>query len=182
MARLIIFAADLGHMIDLDRSAASVRWGVTADIDRLVTTGVDAHWLRVLDEQTSFAVKEENGRIVGFTMFLTREKLFQYRWLVLRLRPRHDVFSTGAFVAPDRRGHGITADIKCFAARHYADQGYRRMVSVVEGKNTASIRAHTRIGAAQLGTLRRARIGDINLVWQRGRLPQIGRHPFVVTL
>jgi L-amino acid N-acyltransferase YncA len=182
MARLIIFAADLGVMSAREISTAGIRWGTLDDMGGLVATGVDALWLRLIDDRAPFAVMEEDGRVIGFTIFMPHEKVYQYRWLVLRLRPHQDVFSTGAFVIPERRGGGITADIKSFAARHYAGQGYRRMVSVVNARNTASIRAHRRVGAAPLGTLRRARIGDINMVWQHGRLPQIGRQPFVVTL
>jgi L-amino acid N-acyltransferase YncA len=124
---------------------------------------------------------EEDGRIVGYSCYPTYESVPPFSWLVIRLRPGLDVFSVGGFVVPERRGQRIRGDMKRFAARHFVEQGYQRMVSVVDTTNTASLRANANLGSVSLATLTRARVGKLNFVWEDQALRHVGwgSQPFV---
>ena len=110
MARSIVFAADLGALIASTGSRDGIRWGAPADRHALVGGGVSARWLdRVIDNGLRFVVADENGRVIGHDIYLTGDKVRQFRWLVVGLRPGHDVLSTNAFVVPERRARVSSA-------------------------------------------------------------------------
>ena len=187
MARVIVFAARLPDLIveSSKARAGTIRWGSAADRDELVAAGANAKWLdSEISHGSMLVVAEEEGRIVGYSCYPTRESMPQYSWLVVRLRPGLDVFSVGGFVIPERRGRRIRGDMKRFAARHFFEQGYQRMISVVEATNTPSIRSNASVGALPLITLTRVRIGKLILVWQGSALRHVRwtREPFVVSV
>jgi len=184
MARVIVFAADLSDMIAGTGARAGIRWGGPGDRPALTAAGIGATWLDRIDKGLRFVVAEEDGRIIGHNIYLTFDEVQQYDWLRISLRAEHDVYSSSAFVLPERRGQRLIADMKRFAARDFVAQGYRRMISVVRAGNEASMKAHARVGAVPLLTLTRVRMGSLILVWQGRSLRQVswGIRPFTVTV
>jgi RimJ/RimL family protein N-acetyltransferase len=187
MTRLVVFAADLRDIIARTGSRSEIRWGGPADRGALITAGASAalvDWTIENGSSARFAVAEENGRIIGQNIYVTGDSIRPYMWLVVRLRTGQDVFGMGALVVPERRGQRLLPDIKGFAARDFVERGYRRMISLVDARNEASIRAHARVGAVPLATLTRVRIGKLVFVWKGWALHHVrwGPQPFVVTV
>jgi hypothetical protein len=60
-----------------------------------------------------------------------------------------------------------------FAARYFSEQGYQRMIGVVDANNTASIRSNASSGTDRFATLTRIRIGKLIVVWQGGVLRHV---------
>ena len=107
-----------------------------------------------------------------------------YVWLVVKLKTGQDVFAMGALVVPERRGQRLFPDIRGFAARDFVEQGYQRMISLIDVRNEASINAHARFGAVPLATLDGELIGKLALVWKGWALHHVhwGTQPFVITV
>lgn len=182
MSRATVFTCDLRKIVARASLRPGIRWGHSGDRDRLVSMGADARWLdSEIGKGSRLVVVEENGKILGYSCYPTYEYATPFSWLVIRSRPGLDVFSVGGFVVPERRGQRIRGDMKRFAARHFVEQGYQRMVSVVDVTNTASLRSNANLGSVPLATLTRIRVGKLNLVCD-GRAPRHvgwGTQPFV---
>ena len=86
MARVVVFAADLGTLVASAGAHDGIRWGRPDDRDALVGAGISAAWLdRLIDKGLRFVIAEENGRLVGHSIYLT-DKVRQFDWLVVQLR------------------------------------------------------------------------------------------------
>jgi len=173
MARTLVFAADLNAIIARTEPRAGIRWCQPADHHHLAAAGLRHRWL---DPRTSngaeIIVAGEDGRIAGYLVCLTTDRTEQFDWLTLVMRQGCDILSFG-FVSPEQRGQGLYASMKGFAARHFAEQGYRRDLSVVDYGNLASIRAHERVGAVVAAQLTRFRIGGAVFVWHDRELRHV---------
>lgn len=187
MARVIVFSADLEEAIARTRPRRpGLRWGKPDDGRALLAIGLGEARLRGhLDRGDQIVVAEEDGRIVGYNIYLTASPVRQHTWLLINLQIGHDYLSMGGFVVPGKRGQRLLGDIKGFAARHFLAEGYRRNISVVHSDNRASLRSHSALGAIPLTTLRHARIGKLRLVAQDGGRPRVmwgSKEPFVVAV
>ena len=160
--------------------------GEAADAHALLAGGLSegvVDW--VIGTKTRFVLAEDDGGIVGHIIYETSEKVDTYDWLSIRQQAGYDVFSSSAFVAPERRGQGLLGAMRGFAARHFAELGYRRNLSLVDTSNEASTRANARIGSVPLLTLTRVRLGSLMLVWQGHRLRHIDwgrKQPYVLSV
>jgi hypothetical protein len=187
MARVIVFAADLDETIARTRPRrAGLRWGMVGDAETLLAIGLRETQLRgCFDRGNRLVVAEQDGRIVGYNIYLTASPLRQHTWLLINLQTGRDYLSMGGFVVPEKRGQRLLGDMKGFAARYFLAEGYRRNISVVHSDNRASLRSHSAVGAIPLTTLRHARIGKLRLVAQDGGIPRVmwgNKQPFVVTV
>ncbi len=184
MARIVVFAAELRDIIARTGSRSGIRWSETADRGALIAAGAGVAMVNAtvgVGQGARVAVAEEAGRIIGMNFYVTSGRIQAYSWLVVDLAAGRDVFAMGGLVAPDKRGRHLLADIKGFAARGLVERGYRRMISLVEAGNEASMKAHARVGAVPLATLTRVRVGRLELVWKDWSLQHFrrGPHPFV---
>jgi len=189
MARVLVFAAELPEIIARTGARSGIRWGGPADRHALIAAGTNETWLdRALDNGARFLVVEEEGRIIGQNIYLTHALLDntrQYPWLALEVQPQHDIYSLGGYVVPEWRGRRLIAHMKGFAARYFVQQGFRRMISLVDADNDASVRAHRHVGAVPLASLTRVRICGLTLVWRDRSLQHVGwrqREPFVLAV
>jgi RimJ/RimL family protein N-acetyltransferase len=184
MARVIVYAADVDETIARTGSRPGIRWGEPADHQAMLAMGVRETWLMgYLNKGARLAVAEEDGRIVGYNIYVTYSPVRQHDWLTVNLRIGHDYLSFGGFVVPERRGRRLLGDLKGFAARHFAAEGYRRNISVVHSDNRSSLRAHAAIGATPVMSVRRARIGKLSIAAKDGGVPRVlWGTPFVVTV
>ena len=170
MARLIVFTADLAEIIARTEPRAGIRWARPADCAALEAAGLDGKWAAaMLRGGSRFVVAEEQGRMVGCSAYLLRERVRPYGWLAILPRPGRDVVSIGVAVVPERRGDRLFGGMQAFAARAFAAEGYGRMVACVERDNRSAIRAQRRIGAVPAASLTRLRIGRLMLVWRGWR-------------
>jgi hypothetical protein len=185
MARLIVFAADLNDVIARTGSRPGIRWAMLADSSALIAGGIGGTWLNsFLERGGRLAVAEEDGRIVGYNFYVTYSAVQQHSWLIVDLQAGHDYMSLGGFVVPEKRGQRLLGDIKGFAARHFAAEGYRRNISVTRSDNGSTLRAHAAIGAKPVMSVRRARIGKLSIIAKDGGFPRVlwgNDQPFVVT-
>ncbi|WP_187969596.1 GNAT family N-acetyltransferase [Aquibium microcysteis] len=184
MARIVVFSAELTVIAATTRATGGIRWGGPADRDALVAAGAGPAMVDSAFRESAIArvaVAEEDGRVIGQNVYLAAGALRVYPWLTVELAQGREVLAMGGLVVPEHRGRHLLADIKGFAARAFLDQGYVRMVSVVETRNTASLRAHARIGAVALATLTRIRLGRLDLVRddRSTRHLQIATRPYV---
>ncbi len=108
------------------------------------------------------AVAELDGRIVGWNVYQLGESE-QLDWLKVVL-PADAVMALGGFVLPEFRGRRVLAAIKRFAGQSYYSQGVRRMVSLVEPSNAASMNAHRNVGAAPLMTIARGQFAGVEII------------------
>ena len=111
--------------------------------------------------------------------------MWQHTWLLVGLRTGLDYMSLNGFVVPDKRGQRLLADVKGFAARHFATEGYRRNISVVHSGNRASVRAHATVAAKPLASLQHMRIGKLSIIARDHGRPRVmwgTEQPFRVTL
>lgn len=187
MAKMIVFAANLDEIIARTKLRPGIRWGDDKDRQALIAAGdVPERWIGgLLDKRGRLVVAEDDGRIVGHNIYMTYSPIMQNLWLLINLRAGHDYFTQGGYVVPEKRGHRLLADIKGFAARHFAAEGYRRNISLVDADNQSSIKAHTTIGARPLMVFRRTRVGKISLVLKDHRPTHLtwgDKRPFAVTL
>jgi RimJ/RimL family protein N-acetyltransferase len=185
MSRVIIFAADVNETIARTEPRPGIRWGEPGDLPALSGIGLRETWLKDrLDRGARLVVAEEDGRIVGYVIYVTVSPVRQYSWLLVHLRPKSDTLSMGGFVVPAKRGRQLIGDMKGYAARHFHAEGYRRNISVVRSGNRASVRAHAAIGATPLISLWHARIGKLRLIAPGNLLARVmwGKQTFVVTV
>ena len=180
MASIVVFAARLSDIVAKTRPREGIRWGGPADHGALLAAGAGAAMVDgALGEAAiaRVAVAEEAGRIIGQNFYVAAGPIRAYSWLVMELAAGRDVFAMGGFVAPESRGRHLLADIKGFAARAFLDQGYVRMISLVDARNEASLRAHAHVGAVPLATLTRLRVGRLELVWKDRSFGHFHRGP-----
>jgi len=182
MMRAIVFATELRKIVVGASPRPGIRFGGgPGDRDQLIAAGADATWVDWgISNGSTFIVAEEEGRIAGYSCYATCENVPHFSWLVIRLRPGLDVCSVGGFVIPERRGQRIRGDMRCFAARYFFEQGYQRMIGVVDATNTASLRSNATSGTDRFATLTRVRIGKLIVVWQGRALRHVrwGARPF----
>jgi GNAT superfamily N-acetyltransferase len=143
VARYIVYESALG----LVRPAAGVdlRWYRESDLKSISGHYVDMDYITDrLARGARIVVTEVDGKIAGWR-FYTASPCLQGSCFVLHA-PEDVIFGFAAFVLPAFRGRGLFKAISGFAAKHFLDAGYRRLVSMANHSNHASRGAHTRAG------------------------------------
>jgi L-amino acid N-acyltransferase YncA len=132
-------------------------------------------WLaRRLAAGGRLAVAEADGRIVGWNIYQLGE-VEQSDWFTVVL-PADAMIATGGFVIPEFRGRRVLAAIKRFAGQSFHARGIRRMISISETANRASMNAHRNVGAVQIMSLSRRRLAGVDLI-RVGRRWMVRRSP-----
>ena len=145
LRQFIVFSGELADVVDSVPLDPRVRWATMADKEALVALGFREAKTELFLKAGRIALLEENGNLVARNCYWLNDFLSGND---LQLKLSADTVAVSdSFVDPRYRGRRYIVALKAFAAREYLAAGYRRMVSVVRLRNTASIRAHRYAGA-----------------------------------
>ncbi len=152
-----------------DGEFGEVRWAQPDDSERLLRIGVGVHLAKNLhDESCRAAIIEREGRIVAYNWCHTGTAA-PWSWMRLSLGPG-DVWSFLGWTAPELRGQGLFPRVKGFMAQSYKDQGFTRMVSMIDVLNGNQKKANARLGGRPIGRLFTLRVLRLTLVRLNGTL------------
>ena len=169
MRRIVFFESDFEDIINRTDLDDRVRWYEPRDRATLLAHDITARTLDwFLDNGGRIAVLDSDGQVVAWILYSFVDEP-HYGWLVLRL-PADAVYASTSYVLPDHRGHQTTARLMGFAARYFAGEGYKRLLSTVDARNIASMKAHGFIGARPAADLRIIRLHRCRAVIRGGRL------------
>ncbi|MFL6577884.1 MAG: GNAT family N-acetyltransferase [Povalibacter sp.] len=117
----------------------------TFEIDPPDAVEISARIERIQNAGLPYLVAEQDGLVLGYSY------AGPYR---TRAAYRHTV-ENSVYLQPDHVGRGLGALLLTAVIDHCARTGYREMVAVIgDSQNQASIRLHTKLGFAHVGTLR----------------------------
>jgi hypothetical protein len=174
LRQFIVFSVDLAEVLQSVPLDPRVRWATSADKRALLALGLREAKTEMLLNASRIAVLEEGGRLVARNSYWRNEFPGDSG---LKVRISADAIAvTDGFVDPCHRGCRHIAALKAFAANEYLAAGYRRMVSLVRLRNTASLHAHRNVGALPVFRiiLLRGRSQPL-AIWANGRL-SVRRH------
>ena len=166
MQRLAVFILTIDPGARREPADLCIRWlgqGQVWAAFGVLSQDYERDWLEQrLAAGGRVAVAELDGRIVGWNVYQLGESE-QLDWLKVVL-PADAVMALGGFVLPELRGRRILAAIKRFAGRSFYDHGIRRMISLAEPSNAASMNAHRNVGAAQLMMIARGQFAGVEVI------------------
>ena len=169
MRRIIVFEIDLETIINRTEADDRVRWYEPSDRATLVAHDIKERTLDwFLETGGRITVFESDSQVIGWNFYSFADEP-HYGWMLLRM-PIDAVYASTSYVLPDHRGNQTTARLKGFAARYFVGEGYKRMLSTVNFRNIASMKAHTFVGARPAADLRIIRLHRCRAVIRRGRL------------
>ena len=179
-----IYGLDLRGWTGCDGDFGEVRWARLDDFEGFLRTGMGPDQTKELSEESyRAAVIEREGRIVAYNWCHTGTDT-PWPWMRLSLGPG-DVWSFRGWTAPELRGQGLFPRVKGFMARSYTDQGFTRMVSMIEALNRNQQKANAHLGGRPIGRLFTLRILRLTLVRFNGTL-RVGwwsaTHPFILAI
>jgi GNAT superfamily N-acetyltransferase len=131
-----------------------------------------AYWGGLCAGDAAVWTLREDGRLIAFAALRPGERRHP-DWLLHRGRPG-DIWGSGVWVHPDRRGAGLANRVRDAAAAALAQSGYTRRVGIVEVANRSSIRSAQKGLYTSLATIAYLRVLDFAVVraghrWFYGR-------------
>jgi len=163
-----IYGLDLRAWKGGDGGVEAARWARPGDTNELLRIGMQPDQVKDLtDVRYRAGVIEREGRIVAYNWCHTGTTA-PWPWMRFSLGPG-DVWSFRGWTEPALRGHGLFPQVKGFMAQAYKDQGFVRMVSMIEALNRNQQKANASLGGRPIGRLFMLRFLRLTLVGMDGR-------------
>jgi RimJ/RimL family protein N-acetyltransferase len=113
---------------------------------------------RRLEEGQRCLIARHRGRPVHVA-WVTRGRLpSKYLGRDIPLSPT-EAATWGTFTAPEVRGRGVGPAVRAVMARELREAGYRRLLSVVQPENAASLRLCEKLGYRRIGVIGFLKLG-----------------------
>ncbi len=113
---------------------------------------------RRLEAGDACFVARRDGRLVAACWAATRPARIDYLDRAIRLMP-DEVYVYEIFTSPALRGNNIAPALELYAARHFRQAGYRRLVEIVVPENEPARRFAGKIGARPIGMMGYVKLG-----------------------
>jgi GNAT superfamily N-acetyltransferase len=159
-----IIALELQALEVSSEGVSGIRPATMDDIDALVALGTTRD---EIDLGTEVWVVEQAGELIAYDICGADTKIISD---FIRLKAcERDTWAIGIWVAPQARGQGLAAQLRCRVAEEFRKRSVVHLLGTISATNKRSIRTFTKIGAKFVERIDYAWLYGFGAVWFGGK-------------